>query len=98
MGTQVILLQNQLASCRPTGISVFPGTITANPSSCPDPLQFYFNTRGLPVDSSGAPLTAGGSALYLWNQNQLYDAVTVSLGGRVTVWNWSTTASAWVMR
>ena len=98
MGTQYVLVENQLASCRPSGISVYPGTITANPNPCPDPLQFYFNTRGLPVDNTGSPLTAGGSALYLWNQNQLYDAVTVSLGGRVTVWNWNTTTSAWVMR
>ena len=98
MGTQFILVQNQLGSCRPSGISVYPGTITANPNPCPDPLQFHFNTRGLPVDNTGSPLAAGGSAIYLWNQNQLNDAVTVSLGGRVTVWNWNTTTSAWVMR
>ena len=98
MGTQVILPQNQLASCQPTGVSVFPGTITANPNPCPDALQFYFNTRGLPVDNTGSPLASGGQAVYIRNQNQLYDAVTVSLGGRVSVWNWGTTTSTWVMR
>jgi len=98
MGTQFILVQNQLGSCRPSGISVYPGTITADPNPCPDPLEFYFNTRGLPVDNTGSPLAAGGSAIYLWNQNQLYDAVTVSLGGRVTVWNWNKSTTAWAMR
>ena len=98
MGTQVILPQNQLASCKPMGISAYPGTITADPNPCPDPLQFYFNTRGLPVDNTGSPLGSGGQAVYIWNQNQLYDVVTVSLGGRVSVWNWGNTVATWVMR
>ena len=98
MGTQVIMQQNHLASCKPTGISAYPGTITADPNPCPDPLQFYFNTRGLPVDNTGSPLGSGGQAVYIWNQNRLYDAVTVSLGGRVTGWNYNTITSAWVMR
>ena len=98
MGTQYVLVENELASCRPSGITAYPGTITADPNPCPDPLQFYFNTRGLPVDNTGSPMAAGGSALYLWNRNQLYDAVTVSLGGRVTVWNWNKSTTAWAMR
>ena len=98
MGTQVIMQQDSLASCQPTGITAFPGTITANPNPCPDPLQFYFNTRGLPVDNTGSPLANGGQAVYIWNQNQLYDAVTVLLGGRVSGWNYNKLTSAWMMR
>jgi type IV fimbrial biogenesis protein FimT len=98
IGYQVIMQQNHLGSCRPSGITVYPGTITADPNPCPDPLHFYFNTRGLPVDNAGSPLSNGGQAVYLWNQNELHDAVTVSLGGRVAVWNWNKGTTAWTMR
>jgi hypothetical protein len=56
----------------------------------------YFNTRGLPVDSSG--VTYNNSVIYLANDNNLYDAVTVSLGGKVSIWNYSQGTAAWVAR
>lgn len=97
-GTQYISAGNTFSSCRPSSItgSVYPGTITADPSPCPDPLYFYFNTRGSPVDNIGNPLSNGGDVIYLYNQNNLVDAVTVSIGGRVSVSSWS--GSAWVVR
>ena len=100
-GTQYAMQGNTFAGCRPSGVGL-PGTITADPSGCPsagpNPLQLYFNTRGLPVDSTGNPLSNGGAALYLTNQNNLLDAITVSLGGRVAVWNWSPESGQWFMR
>jgi prepilin-type N-terminal cleavage/methylation domain-containing protein len=97
-GTQYAMQGNTFASCRPSGVGAYPGTITADASGCPDPLYLYFNTRGLPVDSTGNPLTNGGAALYLSNQNNLLDAITVSMGGRVAVWNWGPESGQWFMR
>ena len=97
-GTQVVSQGNTFSSCRPSNITgtLYPGTIAGDPSPCPDPLYMYFNTRGSPVDSAGGPLTNGGAVLYMKNQNDLTDAVTVSIGGRVSVASWS--GSAWVVR
>ena len=98
-GTQYINPENRLSSCRPSGPGVFPlSTITADPSGCPTLVQFYFNTRGAPVDSAGNVLANGGNVIYLTNQTNLIDAVTISLGGRVSVWNYSPSASVWLAR
>jgi prepilin-type N-terminal cleavage/methylation domain-containing protein len=97
-GTQYLSTGDTTSSCRPSGISTFPGSITADPSTCPNPLRVYFNTRGVPVDSSGNPLTNGGAAIYLKNPDNLVDAVVVSLGGQVSVWNYSPGSGTWYMR
>ncbi len=100
-GPQYIQQGNTFLSCRPTGITVSPGTITLDPAGCPtppDPFYIYFNTRGQPVDSSGNTLGNGGAALYITGQNGLVDAVTASPGGRVSVWNWSISGTQWVSR
>jgi prepilin-type N-terminal cleavage/methylation domain-containing protein len=98
-GTQFINAGNRLSSCHPAGVTVFPlTTITADPSGCPTLVHFYFNTRGGPVDSSGNVLSNGGNVIYLTNPSNLYDAVTISLGGRVSVWNYSPSTGAWVAR
>lgn len=96
-GTQYILQGNTFSGCRPAGITVYPGTITANPSPCPDPLYIYFNTRGTPVNSTGGALGNGG-AVYIRNQSGLVDAVTASPGGRVSVWTWSPASTQWTSR
>jgi prepilin-type N-terminal cleavage/methylation domain-containing protein len=97
-GTQYISQGNTFSSCRPSFItgSSYPGTITGDLSPCPDPLYIYFNTRGSPVSSTGGVIGNGGAVLYIYNQNHLTDAVSVSLGGRVSVSSWS--GSAWVVR
>jgi len=97
-GPQFITRGNQYSSCRPSGITAFPGTITSDPPSCPSLAQIHFNTRGLPVDNVGQPLTNGGGVIYLLSESGLVDAVTVTIGGRVTVWNWDPGASRWMMR
>lgn len=99
-GTQYATEGNRFSSCRPSflGASSYPGTIQADPSPCPDPIEIYFNTRGAPVDSSGNPLGNGGAVIYFCNQYDMVDAVTVSIGGAITVWNWDTASSSWVKR
>jgi len=101
-GTQYAMLGDSFLSCRPSGVTVLPGAITADAAGCPsggpDPVQIHFNTRGLPVDSAGNPLTNGGAIIYLSNQNNLVDAITISMGGRVAVWNWDPGTSQWFMR
>src|SRR5512146_446510 len=91
-GTQYAHEGNSFSGCRPAFLSgsSYPGTIQSDPSPCPDPIEVYFNTRGAPVDSNGDPLGNGGAVVYVSNQYNLVDAVTVSIGGAVTVWNWDT--------
>ena len=101
-GTQYAAQGDTFLSCLPSGLSTRPGTITADPAGCPspppDPLQLYFNTRGAPVDATGSPLSNGGIAVYLNSPDNLLDAVTVSVGGRVTIWNWDVKAGQWYAR
>ena len=96
-GTQYVSQGNTFSSCRPASITgSYPGTITGNPTGCPSTIYMYFNTRGSPVDNTGGPLGNGGAVVYMRNQNNLVDAITVALGGRVSVSSWS--GSAWVVR
>ncbi|HUZ45651.1 MAG TPA: type II secretion system protein [Terriglobia bacterium] len=98
-GTQYTSQGDSYASCRPVSASgSYPGTILADPSPCPDPLYIHFNTRGAPVDGSGNPLGNGGVAIYFRNRQDLVDAVTVTIGGAVTTWNWDTASSSWRRR
>jgi type II secretory pathway pseudopilin PulG len=97
-GTQYLSTGDSFASCRPAGISAYPGSITADPSTCTGAFQIYFNTRGTPVDSSGSTLGNGGLAVYLTGANNLTDAVTVSASGAVQVWNWNPGNSQWYAR
>lgn len=93
--TEMILGLSQgdslLTSCP---VTAKPGTIPSSFTAAST--DIYFNTRGLPVDSSKTP--TDNNAIYLKNDNDLYDAVTVSLGGRISVWGYSTTTSTWVAR
>jgi prepilin-type N-terminal cleavage/methylation domain-containing protein len=98
LGTQYASQGDSFSSCRPTGISGYPGTITADASGCPSLLQIYFNTRGAPVDQTGSPLGNGGAVVYATNQNQMTEAVTVSPGGRVATWFWNASSSQWTSR
>lgn len=96
-GTQYPRQGDYLSTCAPSGVTSAP-TGFADPSPCPAILQMYFNTRGTPVKSDGSPLGGGGYVAYIQNQNTSFtDAVTVSVGGRVSMWNWSPTAG-WSIR
>jgi len=54
--------------------------------------EIIFNSRGVPVDAGGAPTP--DHAVYLTNGNGLVYAVTVSVTGHVTTWQYL--GSAWV--
>lgn len=97
-GTQYLSKGNSFANCRPTGITAYPGPITADASSCTGAFQIHFNTRGTPVDSSGNTLANGGLAIYLTGPSGLTDAVSVSASGAVQVWNWNPGNSRWYAR
>ena len=75
-------------------VSATPGTIPS--SFTTSSAAIYFNTRGLPVNTSGTPTNL--NVVYLKNDNNLYDAVTVSLGGRITIWNYNVATSTWIAR
>jgi prepilin-type N-terminal cleavage/methylation domain-containing protein len=97
-GTQYVSQGTLLAACRPAGASSYPGTITADPSACGSPVQFYFNTRGSPVDATGNPLANGGSVIYLRNTQNALDAVALSIGGRAAAYNWDVSGNSWYRR
>jgi len=48
--------------------------------------QIVFNSRSIPVDSSGAP--TGENALYITNQAGNQYAITVYASGRIAVWRY----------
>ncbi|PYV18297.1 MAG: hypothetical protein DMG21_05400 [Acidobacteria bacterium] len=97
-GTQYVGTKDKYATCRPSSVSAYPGTIQGDLSPCPAPLYVYFNTRGSPVDNTGSPLGNGGAILYLSNTSNMVDAVVVSVGGSVTVYQWETSSSTWSAR
>jgi prepilin-type N-terminal cleavage/methylation domain-containing protein len=98
LGTQYVGTGDTFSSCRPSWVTTYPGSITADLASCPDPLRIYFNTRGAPVDSAANPLTNGGAVVYIKNSSNLLNAVTVSLGGQVTMWNYDRVGNKWHSR
>ena len=93
-GPQPIDLGISFVTTNPGGTSSYPGTITGGTAST----VFYFNTRGTPVDSNGNPLTNGGAVIYLTNGSSLTDAVVVSVGGRVSTYQWMPSTSTWTLR
>jgi Tfp pilus assembly protein FimT len=53
-----------------------------------------FNSRGVPIDSTGAPTS--DCSLYLTDNNGSYWAVTVSAAGQIGVWQYSN--GSWIAR
>lgn len=53
--------------------------------------QMTFNSRGIPVDSGGAP--TGNNAIYLSDSGGRFYAVTVAVSGQVAIWIYN--GSAW---
>jgi prepilin-type N-terminal cleavage/methylation domain-containing protein len=52
-----------------------------------------FNSRGIPVDTTGAPTGAG--ALYLTDGTAVY-GMTISATGNISTWKSATGAAAWI--
>ena len=76
------------------GGTVNPGTLTSGNGTT----VFYFNTRGMPVTSAGAPMANGGSVIYVTNRANLNDGVVLTVGGRISVYQWNPSSSAWMTR
>ncbi len=71
------------------GMSFGFGSVTTpagSQASIQNTAQILFNSRSLPVDSSGAP--TGNYALYLTNQAGAKYAVTIYATGRIAVWQY----------
>jgi prepilin-type N-terminal cleavage/methylation domain-containing protein len=85
---------NSFIFSNPGGTAAYPGTITGGTAVT----EFYFNTRGMPVDNMGNPVANGGVMTFLTNQKGLTDAVAISVGGQIRVYNWDTPTSSWIAR
>jgi type II secretory pathway pseudopilin PulG len=92
-GSQYLASGNAFTSTNPGG-TVYPAPLTGGSAST----VFYFNTRGMPVTSTGEPLTNGGAVIYVTNNANLTDGVVVTVGGRVSVYQWNPAAGAWRAR
>ena len=68
----------QAAACYQGGANAPDGGSTLNNSAC-----IEFNSRGVPVDNNGAPLSTG--ALYITNGN-IVEGVTASATGSIQTW------------
>lgn len=93
-GPQPVELGVSFTTTNPGGTTSYPGTITGGTPAT----VFYFNTRGMPVDSSGNPLTNGGAVIYLTNGMSLTDAIVVSVAGRVSAYQWKPSSGTWNLR
>lgn len=93
-GRQVVSYGDSFTTTNPGGTTSYPGTITGGAAAT----VFYFNTRGMPVNNSGNPLSNGGAVIYVTSRVNLTDAVVVSVGGRIAVYQWNPSTSNWVGR
>jgi prepilin-type N-terminal cleavage/methylation domain-containing protein len=93
-GRQTVSFGDSFTTTNPGGTTAYPGTITGGTAAT----VFYFNTRGMPVDSTGNPLSNGGAVIYVTSRVKLTDAVVVSVGGRIAVYQWNPSTTAWVAR
>lgn len=85
---------NVFTATNPGATTAYPGTITGGTAVA----VFFFNTRGMPVDNLGNPVANGGVMTFLTNNAGLTDAVAVSVGGQIRVYNWDVSTSAWIAR
>ena len=85
---------NTFTTTNPGGTTAYPGAITGGTAAT----VFHFNTRGMPVDSNGNPLSNGGAVVYVTNGSNLTDAVAVTVGGRVSTYQWKPSDSTWMSR
>ena len=54
----------------------------------------YFNSRGIPITSSGVP--TGEYSIYLHNNDSLFYAVSVNPAGQVSTWRYIRGSATWV--
>ncbi len=85
-------LTNPGTSCPPPAPDSF--------SACAGTTDFYFNSRGMPVDVNGSPIANGGEVIYVAGPATLglTDAVTVTVGGQINSYDWDVVATNWILR
>ena len=67
------------------------GTPAGSQTTIQESPQIIFNSRGIAVDNTGA--ATGNYAIYLSDNQSQYSAVSVSAGGKVSIWRWK--GSSW---
>lgn len=72
-----------------------PACLDSSGSSISDTACVVFNSRGIPVDSSGAPTPL--DAIYVTDGGSVY-AVTVTVTGLIQVWRSDSNAAHWAKR
>jgi prepilin-type N-terminal cleavage/methylation domain-containing protein len=93
-GPQYISLNDTFSTTNPG--TVLPGPITAAAAATK---TFYFNTRGMPVDCNGLPVSNGGAVIYVSSSKvAVNDAVVISVAGLVATYQWDSGTSQWVRR
>lgn len=93
-GMQYLSSGDQFTTTNPGG-TVYPPAITGGAAAT----DFYFNTRGMPVDCAGNPVANGGAVIYLTSASaNLTDAIVVTVGGFVSTYDWQPSTSKWQAR
>jgi len=104
-GTCTTWTQDHGAQPLPDFITFQTGNITAVPGDSgqttpTETLQIYFNSRGVPIDVSGAPVPTTLSALYIRDTRSASDtqsyAVVVTLSGRTSIYSYQ--GGSWVQQ
>ncbi len=94
-GPQYISEGDTFSTTNPGG-SVMPGSITSASAAT---TTFFFNTRGMPVDCNGLPVSNGGAVVYVSSSKvAVTDAVVISVAGLVATYQWNPAFSQWVRR
>ncbi len=95
-GGQQYLSPNDAFTLTNPGGTAYPSPIT---SSSATTQLFYFNTRGMPVDSSGNPVSSGGYMIFITSSKvNVTDAVVVSVAGLISTYSWDPGTSTWIRR
>jgi prepilin-type N-terminal cleavage/methylation domain-containing protein len=84
----VLPLRNVISYATPEDLSDFASVPADGEQATPavQSVTITFNSRGIPIDSSGKPLP--DNAVYLVNDRNDFFAITVSLAGLVEVWRY----------
>lgn len=71
------------------------GVAGSSPGTVANTMCIEFNSRGIPLDSNGAPWGAQG--LYITDGNTVY-GVTASVAGQIQAWSSPASSTAWTPR
>ena len=95
-GTQFLSTEDVFTAANPGSSCPPPSPLSF--SACVGTTDFYFNTRGMPVTSTGGPVSNGGVVIYLDGPTAVDDSVTVTMAGQINVYNWDLLNHKWYVR